>query len=494
MRRLGAMLIVLPLAACGALREAFSAHADAAATAAGQSLDADQLATWASAVKGMPLQSDNLSRMAGMWVDYTLFATTLAGPRSLDDSALVLEAMWPAVSQMKWDHFRERLIAGRSTLSPAQVDSAYNAGDIRAFQHILMQVGANASPPVVDGIHGRLEGVWRQLQASHGANFAELARKYSEDGSKTEGGFLGVWPRGHFVGPFEAEAWKLAPGQMSGVIQSPFGFHIIRRPPLSEIRDSFALGVQQGIEENFDSAYIARLRGLRHLTVVAGAVATTRSALQDVDAADGNHDKLVTYDGGAFRVSDLARWLRALDPKMAGSIPGATDAQMTKVLETLSTRDILLQQADSAKAGLTADDWTQLKAAYDTNLANLEAALQITPQMLKDSGATPAARAQFAAARVNRYLDDVVNRRRGFFGVPPFLAMALRSGGDWNVSPAGVQRATEQAQANRVAAGGGSSGPGTGGQPPMRPAPGPAPVPGGAAPAAGSPSQPRGAP
>jgi PPIC-type PPIASE domain len=492
MRRLGAVLMVLPLVACGALRDAFSAHAADAATAAGQSLTAEQLAGWASQVKGMPLQADNLSRLAGIWVNYTLFATTLANGKPLDDSALVLEAMWPLVSQAKWDHFRERLALNHTTMTPAQIDSVYDAGQIRAFQHILLQVTANASPDVVAGIQARLQGVLVQIRATHGANFATLARKYSEDATKNSGGYLGVWPRGHFVQPFEYPAWQLAPGEMTGVIRSPYGFHIIRRPPLAEIRDSFALGVQQGLETTFDSTYITRLRELRHLTVIGGAPAAARAGLQDADAAARSSKGLVRYDGGVFRVSDLVRWLQALDPQLASSVPGATDQQLTRVLETLATRDILLKQADSAKVGLTADDWALVKSTYDSSLANLESAIQLTPQTVRDSGGSAAGRATLALTHVNQYLDEIVTRRRGFLPVPPFLASALRTSGDWSVNAAGVQRAAEQAQAQRTAIGGGPSGPGTGGQPPLRPAPGPAPVPGAAPPTGTARPQPRG--
>lgn len=478
MRRFGTVLLVLPLIACGALRDAFSAHAKDAASAAGQSLSAEQLAGWASQVKGMPLQTDNLQRLARIWVDYTLFGNSLAGTRSIDDSSLIIEAMWPLVSQAKWNHFRERLVAGRTNLSGAQVDSAFNAGTIRAFQQIQIQVPASASPDVMAQSRRKLDGVWQQLQAAHGANFGSLAKKYSEDnGSKNNGGYLGVFPKGALPPPFEVPAWKLAPGEMSGVVQTPYGFHIIRRPRLSEIRDSFALSVQQGIDETFDSLYNARLRSQRHLTIITSALASARAALQDADAAEDNTTKLVTYDGGAFRIKDLVRWLHALDPQLASSVPGATDAQLSTVLETLTTRDILLQQADSAHAALNADDWQSIKAAFDTTIVHLEEAIQVSPQLLHDSSASPAGRAAIAAAHVNQYLSDVVSRRRGFLGVPPFLASVLRASAPWSLNAAGIQRATEQAQTDRVAAGGGSSGPGTGGQPPLRPAPGPAPVP-----------------
>lgn len=62
-----------------------------------------------------------------------------------------------------------------------------------------------------------------------GADFAELARKYSDDpGSAAQGGDLGFVKRGVFYPEFEAVAFSLAPNQISGIVESPVGFHIIQ--------------------------------------------------------------------------------------------------------------------------------------------------------------------------------------------------------------------------------------------------------------------------
>jgi peptidyl-prolyl cis-trans isomerase SurA len=62
-----------------------------------------------------------------------------------------------------------------------------------------------------------------------GADFATVARRVSDDpGTREEGGDLGWFRRGRMVAEFEAAAFRLRPGQISDVVESPFGFHIIQ--------------------------------------------------------------------------------------------------------------------------------------------------------------------------------------------------------------------------------------------------------------------------
>ena len=65
-------------------------------------------------------------------------------------------------------------------------------------------------------------------RARSGEDFAKLAQEFSSDGSKDKGGDLGWFGHGDMVPEFEQAAYALKPGEISGVVQSKFGFHIIK--------------------------------------------------------------------------------------------------------------------------------------------------------------------------------------------------------------------------------------------------------------------------
>ncbi len=137
-------------------------------------------------------------------------------------------------------------IKAKITVAAADVDKAYNDNiaqyqtpeQVRASHILLKTEGKNEAD-----VRKRAEEILKQVKA--GGDFAAIARQVSEDdGSKVNGGDLDYFGRGRMVPEFETAAFAMQPGQVSDLVKSQFGFHIIKvtdkKPaatrPLAEVR------------------------------------------------------------------------------------------------------------------------------------------------------------------------------------------------------------------------------------------------------------------
>jgi len=99
--------------------------------------------------------------------------------------------------------------------------------------HILVayKEARSAAPAITrtkDQARKRAEDALKK--AKSGKDFAALAKEYSDDpGSGPKGGDLGTFPRTMMVKPFGDAAFALKPGEISGIVETDFGFHVIKR-------------------------------------------------------------------------------------------------------------------------------------------------------------------------------------------------------------------------------------------------------------------------
>ena len=104
----------------------------------------------------------------------------------------------------------------------------YARGEERQASHILITADSSASPEQKKLARAQAEKLLAQVKKNP-AQFAELAKKNSQDpGSAAKGGDLGFFPRGAMTGPFEDAVFAMKAGEISDIVESQFGYHIIR--------------------------------------------------------------------------------------------------------------------------------------------------------------------------------------------------------------------------------------------------------------------------
>lgn len=170
------------------------------------------------------------------------------------------------------DRYLEEAV-GQVTVSDEEIARFYedNAerflipSTVRA-RHILLKLAPGADQATGDAVLERMQGIATELE--RGEHFALLATRYSEDKTAAAGGDLGYFTRGQMVAPFEEVAFTLEPGQVSGIVRTRFGLHLIRvedRQPARPVPLENARGRIEAhlIEVKRDTLRKERLKALR---------------------------------------------------------------------------------------------------------------------------------------------------------------------------------------------------------------------------------------
>ncbi|HEV8149404.1 MAG TPA: peptidylprolyl isomerase [Gemmatimonadales bacterium] len=450
MRRFGAAVLLAgtALTGCSSFRDVFTSHAETVARVGEHQLKSAHVADIINRVGGPAANPQAAEVVAGIWVDLQLFGDRVARGTLKPDSALFQRLLWPQLASTKSAAWHDTIVAHRPAPTAAAADSVYQAGQFRLFQHILIQpTGTTAA----DSAKAKAQA--EQLLPQARKDFGKTASEHSADQqNKKDKGYLPVSAKGSYVAEFDTVAWKLDPGQQSGVVRSSFGYHIIRRPPLEEVRDRFLAHLKQSNLARQDSVYFAELTRTNEIKVKAGAPAAVRSALSDLGAARKSRKELVSYRNGSFAVADFARWMTGMPSANLAQIRQANDTLITQFLLNLTQNTILLREADSAKISVAPLVYGGLLQQYRASIADLAQAIGLDGPQFADSSKTPLAeRLKLAGEKVDAYFEKLTKGEVQFKQPPPTLSAELRATGDYKVYQAGIARAGELILAKRRA-------------------------------------------
>jgi peptidyl-prolyl cis-trans isomerase D len=184
------------------------------------------------------------------------------------------------------------LPGGKPQITDAEVQQYYaqNQANYRVdaqvkVRHILISVDPNAGPSADAAAKAKAQGILDQLRKDNGKDFADLAKKNSDDpGSKDQGGELGWIKHGTTVPEFDQTSFSQQPGQISGLVRTQYGYHIIQTEekqdahvkPLSEVKNSIVDILTKQKEAQAEQAFAQQLAAEAQKTSLAQAATAHR--------------------------------------------------------------------------------------------------------------------------------------------------------------------------------------------------------------------------
>jgi len=447
---LAALLAVFPLTGCEGLRDALTAHTETVARAGSQELTVTELADLVGHSQA-PVRRDIVRALADLWVNYQLLGVAAARGDSLNDPALVDSAMWSLIAGTKGRQYYDRVARGWGEVDTAAAPAAYRAGNLLAASHILL-VTQNEPDSVRRAKLAQIRGI--RARAT-GANFAQLATQFSEDrGSAQQGGRLGVFPRGAMVPQFETALRALEPGEISDVVETEYGFHVIRRPMFQEVREDFLTGMNRESMSRAESLFTARLDSAARVTLRRNAADRARTAALDFEAHRTDRAVLATSTAGSFTTARFIQWLETFSPQqqIPQRLQQAPDSAVEDLIRNFVRNELVVRTADSLGIQVPAEELAQIRGNFSSQVQGAWLQLAVDPRRLADSGSTVAEREAFAARRINNYIRAMLAEQVPFLPIIPQLQWALRSRYDARVNAAGVDRTVQLATRVRARA------------------------------------------
>ncbi|NIM49635.1 MAG: hypothetical protein GTN62_05375 [Gemmatimonadales bacterium] len=448
MRRVLVGLWMALLAGCG-LQDAFVGDGTVVARAGNHRLTLRQLADFMVMRELLPLDAPLVERWAWWWVEYSLFAQRVGAGDSLLDSASVVQARWPDVRAAMVDSMYARLAEQRLALTEATLDSAYAAGDLLPIDQILISAPASLSPEERARKRRRAEAVRARLVG--GGTWAAANEANEDPGSRATGGSIGVITWGTMVPEFEQAAFALEPGEISPVTRTVYGYHIIRRPRLDEVREDYARVVEDTLYWRMRDAYTAQLVDRWEVRLEPRAPEMIRQAAEQPNRAKHSADRIGSFTGGEFTVSNFIRWLQVLPSAEHEAIRRSNDDELRDLARRVIRYDLEWLEAQNAGIVLPDSEFVRIKRRLARDIALVWGLLAVDSVR----GETTSARSEddVIATAVYGYLVRFAGLpgQVRFERVPAFLPDKLREEAEWSIRYGLMDRVLERAAELRAA-------------------------------------------
>ena len=209
------------------------------------------------------------------------FGNNAAFEKALTEQKMTVEKLRDnARTDLLVNKLLEQEVVSKVSVKPADVSAFYEKNpdkfkqpDAVRASHILIIVPPEADAKAKAALKARAEEALKA--AKSGQDFGTLAKQYSQDGSASRGGDLGFFPRGQMVPEFDKAAFSMQPGEISSLVQTQFGYHIIKVTerrnggvvPFAQAAAQIQQFLEQQAQQDGGRAFVASLKAKGKVTI-----------------------------------------------------------------------------------------------------------------------------------------------------------------------------------------------------------------------------------
>ena len=315
----------------------------------------------------------------------------------------------------------------------------------RQASHILIKSGESDQPEQIAAKKKIIEDIL--LKAKGDEDFAELAKQFSEDGSASRGGDLGFFQKGQMVKPFEDAAYSLEEGGISDIVQTQFGFHILKLNkikasgirPLEEVQAQITAQLKK---EKLGNIVFKKANETYEAIILSGSLNNYASK----ETATGEPQKLTISETEFFSQQDPPVALRT-SPALVNAAFSMKKGELSSIIDTgqgyaivfiedrkKPVQEELANVREKVKGDFIAQESLKLaKTSAEELLKRLKNGADLTQEAetmkltlettnfvsrdtLSDSSLSPQIiQAHFNLSEANRYAEKVVPEGETFF-------------------------------------------------------------------------------
>lgn len=264
------------------------------------------------------------------------------------------------------------------------VDKQPRVESVRA-SHILIQDQRDSLGMISDslGTLAKAQDILNRIKG--GEDFEKLVEFSDDPGTKAKGGDLGFFERRRMVQQFDSAAFSLKPGQMSDLVRTQFGWHIIKVTEVKKIEpydkaiDKLKTDFKRA--PNYKETYDKYMQGVRKdndfkilpqgMTVIMSKVDSAQTiATNNFDSLFANDREVVVaeYDGGVLKIGDVLQYL-TINRDFANSTPNT--ATVEKLINSAADTPLLLVIAEKKKVEKD-EDYIDMLTEYENGLLSFK--------------------------------------------------------------------------------------------------------------------------